>query len=512
MRTLAIFLAIATATHGQTFEASDVHPSARISNPYTYASGGLLRGTRYDLRKATMLNLIQAAYGIDANRIAGGPSWLGLNRFDVSAKAPASTSPEDLKLMLQALLADRFKLAVHNDTQPLPAFALSPGKGKHKLKEADPSAKPGCQFQSRGDFATETCRNMTMEALAQNLKSYAGDYLPQVVVNATALEGAWDFDLKWNTRSQSLPAGAERLTIFKAVDQQLGLQLGSQNVPTPVLVVDRASEKPTPNAPNLAQVLPPRPVEFEVGEIKLTRPDEPGGFHLFPSGRFEMKGFPMIILMATAWDIDWDHTDQMMANVPKWTASKQFDVLAKTDPSSEPTGSGYIDDDLRFMLRSLLIERFKMVTHNEDRPISAYALTAAKPKLKKADPSNRAGCKEAGVVANDPRDANPKLSRLVTCQNVTLAQFAQQLQPLVPDEFANPVVDDTGMKGAYDFTLSFSRSGDLRTGDAAHPSDPSGGISIFDAINKQLGLKLELRKRMIPIVVIDSMQDHPSEN
>jgi len=520
MRTFAIFFALASFATAQTptfqtptFEAADVHTSTRITNPYTFASGGLLRGDRYDLRKATMLNLIQAAYGVDPSKIAGGPSWLALDRFDVSAKAPADTSPENLKLMLQSLLADRFKLAVHNDTRPLPAFALSLGRAKHRLKEADPSSPTGCEYQSAGGSVSVSCQNLTLDAFAQSLADYARDYLGRnPVVNSTALPGAWDFDLHWNSRALAVPLGAERLTVFEAVEKQLGLQLDLRTAPSPVLVVDRANEKPTPNAPNIAQLLPPRPLEFEVAEIKLSRPEEMFNFRLLPSGRFEIQGFPMRIMMAAAWDIDFDHTDQLMANIPKWADAKRFDVVAKTTPGSEPAGNGFIDDDLRLMLRSLLIERFKIASHAEDRLIPAYTLTAVKPKLTKADPAHRSLCKEAGVVTNDPRDANPKLSRLLTCQNVTLAQFAQQIQPLVPDEFATPVVDDSGLKGAFDFTLSFSRLGDLRTGDPTHPSDPSGGISLFDALTKQLGLKLELRKRMIPVVVIDHMEDKPSEN
>ncbi len=69
-----------------------------------------------------MLDLIRIAYGVDASKIVGGPSWLELDRFDVAGKAPESIPPETIKLMLQALLADRFKLALHKDTRPLPGL------------------------------------------------------------------------------------------------------------------------------------------------------------------------------------------------------------------------------------------------------------------------------------------------------------------------------------------------------------------------------------------------------
>jgi uncharacterized protein (TIGR03435 family) len=503
------------------FDVADVHPSARAANPYTYLSGGVLRGGRYDLHKATMLDLVRIAYGVDPDKVLGGPNWLELDRFDVDAKAPPDTPPETVKLMLQALLAERFKLALHNDTRPMPAFTLTAGKGKPKLREAEGSGESGCQSPPQPGYSTMTCRNLTMEAFAQTLRGRAGDYLTIPVVDSTGLKGSWDFDLRWNSRSQSMPAGAERVTIFEAIDKQLGLTLELQKAPAPVLVVDRANEKPSANPPGTAQALPPRPLEFDVAAIKPSRPDEPGFFRTYPSGRFEWRGMPMKILISTAWDVDWDHIDEVLAGAPKWIDSRRFDITATTAPAPEaPAGSGFIDDDMRLMIRALLIDRFKIATHSEDRPVPAYTLVAVKPKLKKADPSNRSRCKEAGVVANDPRDANPRLSRLLTCQNVTMAQFAKQLQGLEAGDFPNEVADATGIDGAWDFTLNYTPSYLLRGGgDAGPPAggaamapDPNGGISIFDAVNKQLGLRLEMRKRMLPVLVIDHMEDKPTDN
>ena len=141
---LAAFLSI--VGFGQSVEAppvfdiADVHMSARSTNPNM--TGGILRAGRYELRKATMVDLIRTAYGVDADSVIGGPSWLESDRFDVIAKAPPTTSTETVKLMLQALLADRFKLVVHTDSKPVAAFVLSAGKGKPKLKESEGSAAP----------------------------------------------------------------------------------------------------------------------------------------------------------------------------------------------------------------------------------------------------------------------------------------------------------------------------------------------------------------------------------
>src|ERR1700722_14827356 len=100
------------------FDIADVHVSPKST--VTSMSGGVLRAGRYEIRRATMLGLIRTAYGIDDNsKIQGGPSWVDWNRYDVIAKAPPSTSQDAAKLMLQALLAERFQLKIHTDSKPM---------------------------------------------------------------------------------------------------------------------------------------------------------------------------------------------------------------------------------------------------------------------------------------------------------------------------------------------------------------------------------------------------------
>lgn len=500
------------------FEATDARPSAKVTNPYTNISGGVLRGERYDLRKATMLDMIRIAYSVDPDKVVGGPNWLELDRFDVAGKAPEYTPPETLRLMLQALLEDRFRLAVHKDTRPLPGFALAAGKGKPKMKAAADTSDAGCQPQTPSGALAFVCRNMSMDAFAQRLRGIAGDYLTLPVTNATGLDGTFDFELKWNARSQVLPPGVERTTIFDAIDRQIGLVLEPEKIPTPVLVVDRVDQKPTPNAADLAQTLPPRPTEFEVADVKPSRPDEGRAFRATPGGGLEVRANSLRILISTAWDIDWDHSTELIAG-PKWLDTTYIDIMAKPSTvarSSAPPGADFLGDDLRTMLRSLLIDRFRMKTHYEDRPVKAYALSADKPKLAKADPANRTTCRTAGVVPNDPRDRNPMLTRLISCQNITMTQFAAQLQRLVPGDIPDEVLDATGISGAWDFTLSFT-PGNLLAASPDAPGggtapDPNGGISLFDAIHRQFGLKLEMRKRMLPVLVIDQMEEKPTAN
>lgn len=371
---------------------------------------------------------------------------------------------------------------------------------------------------------------MSMEGFARGLRDITGDYLTSPVFNATGLEGEWDFDLTWINRGRLALAGSEAISIFDAVDKQLGLKLDLQKAPAPVLVVERVNQAPTENPPGVAQALPPSPIaEFDVADVKLSMPDTRQTGRLQPGGRLDLQGFTMRQLMNLAWD--FPNNNELIADAPKWLDSTKYTILAKSSTATAGAGTNMqIDiDDLRLMLRALLVERCKLAAHMEARPITAYTLLAAKPKLAKADPANRTTCKEAATVAKDPRNSNPALARLVTCRNITMEQFAEQIPIVAPGYVRSPVKDETGLDGAYDVTLSFStiqvaQAGAGRGGDnsqpatapaspsAADPSDPNGAVSLFEAMTRQLGLKLESRKRPVPVLVIDHIEEKPAEN
>ena len=349
------------------------------------------------------------------------------------------------------------------------------------------------------------------------IHTLAGDYLGSPVINATGIEGAWDFDLHWDHRAQILPAGVARTTIFDAVDKQLGLLLMPSTAPAPVLVVDRVNQNPSPNPPDTARKLPPRVVEYEVADLKINKEgNAESGFNITPDGGVDLRNQSLKTLMAAAWDMDMYYADKGFANLPKWTSEIRVDIHARPPRYANAPSSGrgtLQDDDVRLMLRNLLIERFQIRTHVENRLLNAYTLFAKNPRMKKADPANRAGCREARTIRNDPRDANPLISRLVSCQNVTMAQFAAALHMFADDYIFNYEVEDaTGLAGAYDFTLSFSHEETINHPAPGQGPDPIGGLSLPEAISRQLGLKLEMRKRLLPIGVIDHMEETPLEN
>jgi uncharacterized protein (TIGR03435 family) len=475
------------------FDAADVHTS-----PGTRVRGPFLTGGRFELRTATMVDLIRTAYGVDADKVYGGPSWLEMDRFDIFAKLPPGSTAETRKLMLQALLADRFKLAVHNDTKPMAAYALTAGKHP-QLKEADPAGETGCKFTTErlqpppaggaGDgpvaFApvlVYTCHKMTMAQFVEQMPTMifvSQSFNGRRVVDQTGLTGSWDFSFKYSLPLRGLVTATETITIFDAVDKQLGLKLEPVSAAMPVLVVDSVNRQPTPNSPEELKILPAPPTEFDVAEIKPSQPNSNGETVMLngqavrvgrnvrlgmpiQNGRVNLTGYTLRELITLAWDLNGD---DMLVGLPKSMDADRFDVIAKV-PSGGPSPENTLDmDSIKPMLRTLLIDRFKMTFHNEDRLVPAYILIAAKPRLKKADPANRTKCQDGpGPDGKDPRDANPALARLFTCQNMTMAQFAEMLPIIGSGYIRTPVQDATGLDGAWDFALSFSAPGLLTVG------------------------------------------------
>jgi uncharacterized protein (TIGR03435 family) len=484
-----------------------------------------------------MVDLIRTAYGIDTpENVFGGPNWVEFDRFDIVAKAANDTAQETLKSMLQSMLADRFKLLIHNETKPMPSFVLTPGKGKHKLKEGDPSGKTGCDTRPLAvrmadnrpiPETTSSCRNMTMEAFAKELRTVASGYFTTPVIDATELKGLWDFDLKFTPKGLAAVAGPDVVSIIDAIDKQMGLRLEERNLPRTVLVIDQVQRTPTANSADVEKKLPSLPpAEFEVATLKPVDPNAlpriAGSIGVQPGGRVNLPPLSLSNLISLAWS---PPNMSEVVGLPKWVDSARFEVVAKVPaeyvPANGPAGSL---QDIAPMMQALLTEQFKMKTHYEDRPVTAYKLVVAKPKLKKADPSTRTGCKSTNSAAFILFGGTSLPSTQITCLNITMAQFAEQLQTIASSYIRYPVVDATGLAEAWDFSFTFTAINPaLLAGlrvpfapggapDAPGASDPLGGTSIFDALEKQLGLKLEAEKRSYPVFVIDHIEEKPADN
>ena len=326
---VVVAVLVSTAGYAQTPQTTRKFDAADVSlRPHTGITsqggmtGGVLRGGRYDLRNASMVDLIATAYNVtDPALIVDGPSWVEYDRFDIAAKAPQGAAQPDLRLMLQALLADRFQLKLHNDTRAMDGgFVLSLGKDKHKLKEATGPGN-GCQGSpppqppppvpvNRG-----ACRGVTMEQFAQLLRGLGNGYINGPVTNQTGLEGYWDFDVAFTPFPALARAGSDAITISQFVERDLGLKLEPGKAPVAVTVVDSVNQKPSANPSGVSASIPLAPaMEFDAAEVKLSQPDAQPRLQLQPGGRLNGDGITLKQLFQVVYDIT---QDDLIANAPK---------------------------------------------------------------------------------------------------------------------------------------------------------------------------------------------------
>jgi len=487
------------------FTSAEIH----ASKPGTTDGGsGFMPTGQFFARGETLLGLISNAYGVENEMVNGGPGWLDLDRFDISTKAPVGTPEDTGRRMLQAMLAERFKLAIHREEKPVPVYALTVGKRGAKLKESEGESPLNCKGDGGGPGSTLftlTCQHATMKFLAQQIRWIA--FLDRPVVDLTGLTGSYDISLTLTPPGQRRRASGDAdqpqyVSAFDAVDK-LGLKLEAQKEPVSVIVVDHINQTPTDN-PASGISGKPKATEFEVSDVRVSKPGATGNRRILPSGRIELTADTMRFMLRFALNFD----DDRIIGAPKWIDTDKFDVIAQPAAATDVT-----PETLPLMLKALLVDRFKLAIHEEEQSIPVYALVAGKRglKLKEADGSVRGSCKDS---AGEGR-------KIFTCQNTTMAVLADKLRNEAPAYIDHAVLDMTELKGAYDFTLSWtprnqymaSRSGDAnQPGAVAAAADPNGDLSVFEAIEKQLGLKLELQKHSMPVVVIDHLERTPTEN
>jgi uncharacterized protein (TIGR03435 family) len=225
-----------------------------------------LPGGRWSAKNATVAMMIVTAYKVQRYQVVGGPSWMESDGFDVEAKADPDVRVPQLLLMLQSLLADRFKLALHRETRELPVYNLVAAKGAFNPPPPDPAcAEPDTAVPAaRGAMPCRNLRigmsgsvdggNAPMSQLVATLAAIVG----RPVIDQTGFTGTLDVHLKFapDQLTQGLPGGAvsvappepdpSRPDILSALQEQLGLRLTSSKGPVEVLVIDHV-ERPTAN-------------------------------------------------------------------------------------------------------------------------------------------------------------------------------------------------------------------------------------------------------------------------
>lgn len=201
---------------------------------------------RFLAKNATAKYLVAIAYGLQKSQISGGEDWVDSDTFDVEAKLEGESSkPGGERLMIKSLLADRFKLRVHQETRESAVYALVIGAKASKLRAAD---SQGGVSIGAGHLVSS---GMPMGLFA----SLLGTRLGRTVIDRTNLTGRYSIDLRWTPDPGEPPSGPgdsssppdpSGPSVFTAIQEQLGLKLQSTRGPAEFLVIDHI-EKPLGN-------------------------------------------------------------------------------------------------------------------------------------------------------------------------------------------------------------------------------------------------------------------------
>jgi len=195
------------------------------------------------LTNETLKNLVVLAYEVQPDQVTG-PDWITKVRFDITGKFPPGTKYADRWRMLQALLKERFKLTTHTETKTISGYSLEVAKTGFKLKPSEPG-EASTSGGPQGSVYTFHAYKIGISVLTYELS----DFLGEVVVDQTGLQGTYSFQLRWATNalpSEDASTSDPPPSVFTALQETLGLRLQHGKVQAPVIIIDHI-EMPTEN-------------------------------------------------------------------------------------------------------------------------------------------------------------------------------------------------------------------------------------------------------------------------
>lgn len=206
-----------------------------------------LPGGRWIASNASLRLLITWAYDITDERLVGAPGWLDSARFDITAQSPMETPTRDqLHLMVQTLLADRFNLRMHREHRQLPLYKLEVDAGGPKVHVQVPGTAVSQDPFNMTVLGRLSGTHVTAAMLAKVLSNQLGRF----VEDDTGFDSVFDFTLVWRPEGaspQDMPADDDRPSIFTAIREQLGFKLVPDKGPVEVIVVDHVDRHPAAN-------------------------------------------------------------------------------------------------------------------------------------------------------------------------------------------------------------------------------------------------------------------------
>jgi len=511
------------------FEVASIKPNngtpmagfSIVGKPF---NGIMWKADRFMATNFTLHNLIQRAYDVQDDQILGGPDWLNSEGYDIDAKVEKSVVDElqmlgpdqrflQSRRMLQAFLADRFKLTLHRETKEVPVYVLVIGKNGPSLQEAKPGDTYASGFKDPHGrplgagtlLQPGPCKLVGQGVPIAGLVGALSERLSRSVVDETGLKGNYDFTLDCHTAF--MERGGSLLTVLP---EQLGLELKPQTAPVEVLVIDHAERPSEPQAQNAGAIAPSLEVvsqkpsksddppvrirsqaqrtaaiapSYEIASIKPNKfnnptgriesqaqnttmiepryevasikPNKSTGDMIRLTGRpdgFTGTNITLQMLIRNAYEVE----DDQISGGPSWIESEKYDIEAKMDGAvADELGKLGEDQSMlerQRMLQALLADRFKLSIHFETNEGPAYALVIAKngPKLQEAKPGESYA---NGIKGFDGLPIGPRKTRMASGELAVQALPMVTVARLLSMHLGRTVLDKTGLMGSYDFTL-----------------------------------------------------------
>jgi uncharacterized protein (TIGR03435 family) len=516
----------ADAATSPAFEVASIRPTSKTNDGsmgFDLAPSGRLR-----IMRETVKGMIYFAYlpKMGSGLVEGGPDWTGSEEFDINAKVEESEvatwgklsdeqRDDRIRPMVRRLLAERFHLNMHTETQVKPVFGLVQAKGGAKLKEvappppnldpqameewrrsAHPTALPGA-FMMSGD--TWSGNAMPMGQLVSEIALNA--HVDHLVVDETGLKGYYSFTFT-PSRDKDAPI------LLDQIEDQLGLKLEARKLQVKTYVIDSVvqpsvdgAEVASPVLPQAAPAAPSQP-EFQVPKLEVisvrqNKSNDGQSTMGVTADGLIVTNTPLLFIIHAAFEGHF--SNGTIVGLPGREMDR-YDIVGKVSDAdldkmrnlSQPQNIQMT----RAMLQMVLASRFQMKFHDDDKDGPVYELVVAKngSRLSEATPDE------------------------ITAGKIRVDQRGTIKGPLSPKELADAltgpitgrvVVDKTGMTGKYDVTLTWTP--DRASGPNSAPPTDASGPSIFTAVQEQLGLKLQPARGPVKSLVIDHIE-RPSEN
>jgi bla regulator protein BlaR1 len=539
------------------FAVASIRPSQPGDLP-----GGSVQADGYTAKAKTLQEIIKYAYAIGYDReLSGEPSWVSTDKYTILAKpddaelnALQKMSRDDrdqqMRLMVQSLLAERFGLKVSFVKKVLPVYALVVAKGGLKCAK-DEDAKPAITDMSQPRFrwsegpappppppgwtppTPEESRRQAQTMpfhmrtqgwpfwLVVTTLSHEPELAGRTVVDETGLHGNYDCQMSWSPDGSNGPGPS----LFSAIQEQMGLKLEPTKSPVEILVVDhviKPESQETEGFGEQGSATNPSPSANDgssSGKVMRTSLDQRGAASSATAAKKEvaadkLPAYDVVSIKLDrsangSLDIDTDADsyiaknislkqmlqeaynikEDLISGVPGPIDAARFDVQAKiVDVSPEVLVS--LNSQRRQMMLSLLMERFHLKAHTQMETLPVYELMVT-----------NGGPKFAQAAAGPPGSHIHGLGKTAfAANNLPMDGLASYLA----DRVHRTVIDKTGLAGRYDLTLKWSADDAPDTATDAAPS-------IFTALQEQLGLKFQPAKGPVETLVVDHVE-MPSKN